>query len=241
MSHQKDKHYWTQLRSALTAGQWSASYPAKAPNAIVLSWSELFRKFNKHCRGFGDVAEVASQTQALALLLAANSKDEDENDAVEGAEYLLALGSECVLPEERVEEASPGYEVLKRLGSSNFDVSCLDCIHHEQPDHNRLQTLNFALAYYAYALGNPSECLSYLGRVPDVLHLQNHIPAQSSTRSSTAGLLVPGTEAAPSFSSAGGSFASLTDSSSPEIKDGRGWAMTETFRSICLQGEHFTI
>lgn len=136
MSHQKDKHYWTQLRSALAAGQWSAQYPAKAPNGIALSWSELFRKFNKHCRGFNDVSEVASQTQALALLLAANSKDEDQDNAVEGTQYPLDLGNECVLPEERVDEASAGYEVLKRLESSNFDVSCPDCmrtLNHEYP------------------------------------------------------------------------------------------------------------
>ncbi|KAF9467554.1 hypothetical protein BDZ94DRAFT_1155674 [Collybia nuda] len=218
MSHQKDKHYWTQLRSALAAGQWSVQYPARAPNGIALSWSELFRKFNKHCRGFNDVSEIASQTQALALLLAANSKDEDQDDAVEGVQYPLNLGAECILPEERVEEASAGYEVLKRLESSNFD------------------TLNFALAYYAYALGNPVECLVHLEKVPNIMHLQNHIPAQNSSRSSATGLLVPGSEAASSFSSAGGSFASLADSSAPEIRDGRGWAMTETLRSICLQG-----
>lgn len=136
MSHQKDKHYWTQLRSALAAGQWSAQYPAKAPNGIALSWSELFRKFNKHCRGFNDVSEVASQTQALALLLAANSKDEDQDNAVEGTQYPLDLGHECMLPEERLDEASAGYEVLKRLESSNFDVSCLDYIrtlNHKHP------------------------------------------------------------------------------------------------------------
>ncbi|EEB95339.1 hypothetical protein MPER_05703, partial [Moniliophthora perniciosa FA553] len=164
MSNVKDRHYWTQLRAALTAGQWSSSFPAKAPNGTALPWSELFRKFNKHCKGFSDVAEVASQTHALSLLLSANSRNEDQDQPVKPHEYPLELGEECVLPEERVEEAKVGYETLKKLESSNFD------------------TLNFAMAYYAYALGNPSECLSHLNKVPDVSHVQNHIPLPKTMR-----------------------------------------------------------
>ncbi|KAJ7573935.1 hypothetical protein C8J56DRAFT_803661, partial [Mycena floridula] len=36
--------------------------------------------------------------------------------------------------------------------------------------------LKFALADYAYALGNPSECQAQLSKVPDISHVQNHIP-----------------------------------------------------------------
>jgi hypothetical protein len=118
----KDKYYWSQLRAALTAGQWAAQFPAKAPNGTALSWSELFRKFNKHCTGYKDVAEVASQTHALALLLAANSKDQDVDQPPKTGEYSLELADECVLPEERVAEATACYEALKKLESSNFDV-----------------------------------------------------------------------------------------------------------------------
>jgi hypothetical protein len=118
----KDKYYWTQLRAALTAGQWAAQFPAKAPNGTALSWSELFRKFNKHCSGYKDVVEVASQTHALALLLAANSKDQDNDNPPTSGEYALELGDECVLPEERLAEATACYEALKKLESSNFDV-----------------------------------------------------------------------------------------------------------------------
>ncbi|KAF5376499.1 hypothetical protein D9615_008660 [Tricholomella constricta] len=226
MSLAKDRYYWTQLRFALTSGQWSSKYPAKAPNGTVLPWSELFRKFNKHCRGFQDVAEVASQTYALALLLGANSRDDDQDDEGEGV-YPLELGQECVLPEERIEEAKAGYNVLKGLKSSNFD------------------TLNFALAYYAYALGNPSECLSHLSSIPDMVNLRNHIPSESdaSARLSVAsghthhlGIHVPSFSTASSVASTGGSLASLADSSLPEIKDGRAWALTESLRSTCLQG-----
>ncbi|KAG7440123.1 uncharacterized protein BT62DRAFT_989346 [Guyanagaster necrorhizus] len=198
MSTPKDKYYWTQLRAALTGGQWSSSYPSKALNGTALSWSELFRKFNKHCKGYEDVTEVASQTHALALLLAASSKDGDQDDAPRTGEYALELRDESVLPEERKGEAQAGYDILRKLESSNFD------------------TLNFALAYYAYALGNPTECLSHLSKVPDVVH----------TITSVVNL---------SISSAGASIISDVSLSIPEIKDGRAWALTETLRSLCLQ------
>ncbi|KAJ7577917.1 hypothetical protein C8J56DRAFT_969997 [Mycena floridula] len=207
----KEKHYWAQLRGALTAGQWTSPIAAKAPNGSALSWSELFRKFNKHCKGFQDIAEVASQNHALALLLG------DENDD-EADLYPLQLGDESILLPERVAEASTGYEILKGLESSNFD------------------TLNFALAYYAYALGNPSECLAHLSKVPDVSHVQNHIPLPGTLRANTSTLLVPEGSFDPGTSSTTGSFMTDVSSSIPEIKDGRAWAMTETFRSLCLQG-----
>ena len=123
MSNPKERHYWTQLRAALTAGQWSSPHPAKAPNGVPLPWSELFRKFNKHCKGYSDVVEVASQTHALSLLLSANTRNEDQDEPVKPEEYPLDLGNECILPEERMEEARQGYEALKKLESSNFDVS----------------------------------------------------------------------------------------------------------------------
>ncbi|KAJ6524440.1 hypothetical protein DFH09DRAFT_1372181 [Mycena vulgaris] len=216
----KDKYYWTQLRAALTAGQWAAQFPAKTPNGTALSWSELFRKFNKHCTGYKDVAEVASQTHALALLLAANSMDQDIDDSdKKTGDFSLDLGDACMLPEERVAEATACYDALKKLESSNFD------------------TLNFALAYYAYALGNPSECLSHLQKVPDVSHINEHIPIQATTRTTTLSLQIPGAASAePSISSVGGSYISDSTVTSADINDGRAWAMTESFRSICLQG-----
>lgn len=123
MSHTKDKHYWTQLRVTLTAGSWDASFPGKAPNGSPLSWSELLRKFNKHCVGFTDVAELVSQTQALSLLLTANSKDHNIDDDDGRQPNDLSLGDECVLLEERIEEGSAGYAVLQGLRSNKSDVS----------------------------------------------------------------------------------------------------------------------
>ena len=128
MAHAKDKHYWTQLRSTVVAGSWDSSSPAKAPNGASLSWSELLRKFNKHCTGYADVAELVSQTQALSLLLAANAPDLDGDDTRQP--NTLTLGDECILLEERAEEGLAGYNVLKSLQSSNSEVCQTS---HDQP------------------------------------------------------------------------------------------------------------
>jgi hypothetical protein len=125
MSH-KDRHYWAQLRGALAAGQWSSHYPAKAFNGAPLSWSELFRKFNKHCSGFNDVAEVASQTQALARLLSAKLDSDDQDGPPKSGEYKLDLDSECLLLDELIDEATRRYNSLKDMKASNFDVSAIE-------------------------------------------------------------------------------------------------------------------
>ncbi|KAL4247865.1 hypothetical protein ABKN59_007479 [Abortiporus biennis] len=198
MSSVKDKHYWTQLRTALTGGLWDSSCPGKAPNGTTLSWSELLRKFNKHCHGYSDVAELASQTQALSLLLAANNKDGsmDGNELSSGGQ--LELGDECLLPDERVSEGTEGYNALKGLIGSNSD------------------SIGLAVAYYAYALGHPSECLSLLNQTKDLTNVQSRIPNTGTIRS---------------FVTSTSSVASI-----PDITDGRAWATTECIRSACLKG-----
>lgn len=120
MAHGKDRHYWTQLRAALTAGVWSSSAPAKTPNNHFLSWSELIRKFNKHCTGFQDVAEIAAQTQVLSLWLSADAVDEDQLGSEPDGQ--LCLASECILLPERVQEATAGYQALKKLQGTRSDV-----------------------------------------------------------------------------------------------------------------------
>ncbi|KAJ3914743.1 hypothetical protein F5877DRAFT_92576 [Lentinula edodes] len=81
----------------------------------------------------------------LSLLLIANFTDEDQYQPLRLEEYLLELGDESILVSERMEEA------LKKIESSNLDI------------------LNFALAYYAYA-------------VTAVVHVQNHIPFLATLR-----------------------------------------------------------
>lgn len=120
MAQPRSQHYWRQLRCALTAGQWDANAPAKDWHQRPCSWSELIRKFLKHSPEHRDVAELASQTQALCLLLSANATSLDGGDV--GPQGSLALGEESVLPEERIEEATVGYDSLKQLDASRSDV-----------------------------------------------------------------------------------------------------------------------
>lgn len=239
MSNTKDRHYWTQLRTVLTAGLWDASLPAKAPNGVPISWSELLRKYNKHCHGFKDVAELASQTQALSLLLAANAKDQTLDGNEPGPDGPLVLGDECTLPEERMPEATAGYNTLKGINGANTEVCTL--VYYIQnfcSDVMLSQSIQYAVAYYAYALGHPSECLSLLSQIKDVQDIQAHIPVSGTTRSKSSTLQVPISGANSSSSSWTGSFAATASGNAvANISDGRAWAMTESIRSICLQGK----
>lgn len=216
MAHAKDKYYWAQLRAALTAGQWSSPSPGRAQNGSPLSWLHVLRKFNKHCKGFQDVAEVASQTQALFLLLGADTEDVDQLGLEDDDK--LVLGDECLLPLERIEEARGGYEILRSLDSKNFD------------------SLQLALALYAYALGQFSECLSYLSKVPKLFEAQSHIPPSFTTRSDNSALQVPGSIAETSSSWTGSFVSADFPGSTADIKDGRAWVIIESIRSACLQG-----
>ncbi|THH27713.1 hypothetical protein EUX98_g6477 [Antrodiella citrinella] len=212
MSHPKDRHYWTQLRAALISGQWDANFPAKAPNSVPLSWSDLLRKFNKHCPGHSDIAELASQTQALSILLSSSTKDTsldidgnrlDHSDA-------LSLGQECILLEERMPEASQGYRILTTVLDSGS------------------KSIRLAVAYYAYALGHPSECITMLS---DVSATDYTLPI--SGRAPVSTLPVPNSNG--SASSWTGSMTSALTESPPDVENGRAWAMTECMRSVCLQ------
>jgi hypothetical protein len=124
MAHTKDKHYWTQLRTALTGGSWGSPMPAKGFNGKPITWTELLRKFNKHCRGYTDVSEVANQTQALALLIAAGPTDGELDGHERHVEDSLTLGTESVVAGEHAEEARVGFEALRNLESehANSDV-----------------------------------------------------------------------------------------------------------------------
>ncbi|KAI0631519.1 hypothetical protein C8Q77DRAFT_1061722 [Trametes polyzona] len=218
MAQGKPAHYWRQLRAALTAGQWDARFPAKDVHGRAVSWSDLLRKFNKHCPGHQDVAELASQTHALSLLLSANTADLDACDA--GAQGALLLGEECMLAEERVEEGLTGYNTLKQLDASASD------------------SVKAALAYYAYALRRPSECLEHLAQVKDLSDAQGPVFSSPTTSSAPATLRVPGTSSNASLSSSWtGSFVSAQSSSSvANIDEGRTWSVVEQIRSVCLKG-----
>ncbi|TFY69955.1 hypothetical protein EVG20_g2925 [Dentipellis fragilis] len=228
MSQAKGKHYWTQLRAALTGGHWGSSTPAKAYNGAPLSWSELLRKFNKHNHGYHDVAEIASQTQALALFIAGSPSERDlDRDACNPAGPLV-LGDECFIAEGRRQEAAQSVEALKNL----------EC---ESPNSDSLKLL---LACYEFALGRPEECLSYLKQVRDLADAHGRLNPSTSVRStgsSALALQVPSVSGDSSVSFTG-SFVSIDSSASvADIRDGRAWAAVEVIRSICLQGMCYEI
>ncbi|RPD58162.1 hypothetical protein L227DRAFT_594388 [Lentinus tigrinus ALCF2SS1-6] len=223
MAQSKPQHYWRQLRSVLTAGLWDARTPAKDTHGRPVSWSDLLRKFHKHCPGHPDVAELASQTQALSLLLSANCDGLDGNNV--SPQGVLVLGEECMLPDERIEEAMAGYATLKQLDASRSDST------------------KAALAYYAYALRRPSDCLDHLSQVKDLSDAQGFDSTSGTTQSAPATLRVPGTSSDISLSSSWtGSFVSAQSPASiADINEGSAWSAIERIRSICLKGMSYEL
>ena len=131
MAHSKDRHYWSQLRLALTAGLWSSPTPAKTPKGQGLSWHELLRKFKKHVHGHDELASVASQTQLLALSLGKNVENSSSNQSP------LDLGNESILPEDRRIDANAGLMTLKTLEKSNFNVRDILSVQQSSPTTKR--------------------------------------------------------------------------------------------------------
>lgn len=135
MTSPKGSYYTTQLFIALTAGEWLSETPSKGSRRGGLSWSELLRKFRKHCpdaHGMPvpvfnffqnayffpkDIADIALHTQALSLLLL--RPQEATPEALDGdhtqPDEPLALGAECLLCEEYRDEAFAGYQALQNL------------------------------------------------------------------------------------------------------------------------------
>lgn len=197
--------------------------PAKAPNGTLLPWSELLRKFNKHCHGYSDVAELASQTQAVALVL--ESGVGQHNVESHDAEFqnrfsdALDLDDECVLPQGRRDEASAGYAALKALRNAD-----------KEP-------VKLALAYYAYALGRPEECLTLVTEVSKLTDVPARVAAYEDMRIDTSGPSVSLTSVADAAStSRSASLVSVSTIPRSEVEEARLWGLTECIRSIALEG-----
>ncbi|KAI9457599.1 hypothetical protein BJY52DRAFT_1204514 [Lactarius psammicola] len=221
MAQTKDRHYWSQLRIALTAGSWGSPQPAKAAKGVPISWTDLLRKFNKHCHGYTDVAEIANQTQALALLVAGGPSDRELDSIGYHHEDFLILGTESVVADEHAVEAEVGYNILRGLEAENTNSD----------------SLKLALAYYAYALKDPAQCLSYLNQVRDLANVQSRLNLADSLRSNASSLQAPSFSDNTSSVSFIGSF--VSSDSTPtiaDISDGKAWAAIEIVRSVCLQG-----
>ncbi|KLO16848.1 hypothetical protein SCHPADRAFT_937555 [Schizopora paradoxa] len=206
MADDKEKHYWTQLQAALTAGHWESPSPAKTPNGYPLSWSELFRKFKKHSKQPGP-PEAVLQTHFLSLLLKASKltvKELDSDDDDTAADD-FALGKEYILYEERREDAQKAYDSLQQLKSSD-DLAKL------------------ALAYCAYALDRPRECLEHVSDVKfgDTL---------KAAHASKPALLVTSTTNEKTEDTS-----SVLFSTPVEVEDTNAWLLMEAIRASCLEG-----
>lgn len=95
-----------------------------------------------------------------------------------------------------------------------------------------------AIAYYAYALRRPTECLDILSSINlQVPAPQGSVSVPGTMRSTALSLQVPGTGSDLSVSSRTASMISAASTVSvADIDDGRSWAAIELLRSICLQG-----
>ena len=231
MALTKDKHYWTQLRTAITAGQWSSDAPGKDPGGKPLNWAVLLRKFNKHCPGQNEFAEVVSQTHHLHLQLSAGQ----QKSAVDGSQRSLVtpldLGNEVILPEERQQEGQAGYDALNAILSPSEVSSAKHLVYFVL--NRDLKSTSLALAYYAYSLSRHSECFDILSQVKDLTHPLKRIPV---SRSGTSVASQTGTDQS-SVSSWAGSFATAGQNPvNPDVRDGRAWSLIETVRSVCLKG-----
>jgi len=234
MALTKDKHYHTQLRTAITAGKWDSDSPGKDSKGYNLNWANLLRKFKKHCPGQNEFAEVVSQTQHLYLQLAAGQ----QKSAVDGPQRSqtspLDLSDDNILPEERLQEGQAGYDVLKTIPSpSEVSPTKLQMMHLGL-NYNPKSTL-FVLAYYAYSLSRPSESFDILSKANDLTHPLKRISASKSA-TFASDVSRPGLDH-PSVSSWTGGFSAVEHSQvNPDVRDGRTWSLIETLRSVCLKG-----
>ncbi|KAL5501019.1 hypothetical protein ACEPAH_9406 [Sanghuangporus vaninii] len=202
MTDFKWTHYWKQIQAALIAGHWNSSNPGKAPNGTLLPWSELFRKAKKHSK-HSDVPEAALQTYFLSQLLSTTKaavRDVEEKSQIDGDGF--GLGDECILLQERREDALKVYEDLQQLNSSD-------------------EYVKQALAYFAYALSRPSECLEYVSGVAFAEQLLSSNPSVSVTSED---------EKTERLSQR------LTHSAPAEVSDDSVWVFMEALRSTCLEG-----
>lgn len=233
MALAKDKHYWTELRTAITAGQWDSNTPGKDQGSRTLNWANLLRKFNKHCPGQNEFAEVVSQTQHLHLQLAAGQQKSTTDSSSASP---LDLDDETILPEERQQEGQAGYNVLSAIPSpSEVSPAAEPHIYFGLDLNPILKSTLLALAYYAYSLSRPSESFEILSQVKDLTHPLKRTPTSKSVTSASS-TLQSGVDQT-SVSSWAGTFTTVEHSQvNPDVKDGRAWASIETVRSVCLKG-----
>ena len=238
MALTRDKHYWTQLRTAITAGQWDSDLPGKDPKGYTLNWANLLRKFNKHCPGQNEFAEVVSQTHYLYLQLAAGQQKSAIDSSQRSQTNPLDFDDDAILPEERQQEGRVGYDALRAIPSPS-EVSPTRFHTYARLNQNPKSTL-LALAHYTYSLSRPSESFDILSKIKDLTHpLKRISPSKSATPTSNASQSSADQSPASSWA---GTFSTVEHSQvRTDIKDGRAWLLVETVRSVCLKGISYCI
>ncbi|KAG9033151.1 hypothetical protein FRB95_000493 [Tulasnella sp. JGI-2019a] len=230
----KGAHYEHELQAALCRGAWADSTPSTTPKAVAIPWDELLRKYRKHCHAT-DLAEVASQTQAISLLIAASNTSGSLSSTVLDLdsvtqEDVLASRGECTVLAERIAEARAALTALSNLGEkSPFGTSIL-----------------LTKAYVLLAVGEAQQCIGTLSKVDfdtERKHVQT-IPPSASAPASAASSLGPssGITTLESALSRSGTLAgsvgvtNLAKRLDVEVGDGKVWATIERIRGRCLEG-----
>lgn len=97
-----------------------------------------------------------------------------------------------------------------------------------------IKPVKLALAYYAFALGRPSECLTILDGVDELTDVSTRVASYDTMHREGGSLKTSDPSAATSRS--GTVLSSWSTVTNADASDGRMWGMIESVRSICLQG-----
>lgn len=246
----KAVHYEHELNAALCRGAWAESSPAKTHKGVPISWSELLRKHQKHCKSpnskkqsyftcsyldlfFPVVSAVAQQTRDLSLLLVASgptptafSPADFDFDCSE-SDNVFNRGEEYILSDERQASAKPILAAL--LEADGGDSGVL-----------------LAKAYVQFAMKNIKDCLETFSRVdfdgptPSISATGSNVSAPGSAFNSlgtSSGLSALGAALSHTGTLAGSvGLTELSKRLEAEVGEGKAWQVAERIRGRCLEG-----
>ncbi|KAG8875781.1 hypothetical protein FRB97_004721 [Tulasnella sp. 331] len=234
LANPKGAHYEHEVQAALCRGAWADSSPSATPKGVPVSWDELLRKYRKHCQAT-DLSEVASQTQAISLLVAASHASGSLSPAsldsdCANQEDIFSSRGECSVSEERIGEAKAALKSLDSLGDkTSYGTS-----------------IRLTKAYIQLAIGNAQHCITILSTVDfdtEKKHVQTIPPSSSAPASAMSSLgTSSGISTLESALSKSGTLAgsigvtNLAKRLEVEVGDGKVWATVERIRGRCLEG-----
>ncbi|KAG8942346.1 hypothetical protein FRC04_003798 [Tulasnella sp. 424] len=228
----KAVHYEHELNAALCRGAWAESSPAKTHKGVPISWSELLRKYQKHCKSPNIIA-VAQQTRDLSLLLVASgptptafSPADFDLDCSE-SDNVFNRGEEYILSDERQASAKPILAAL--LEADGGDSGVL-----------------LAKAYVQFAMKNSKDCLETFSRVdfdgptPTISATGSNLSAPGSAFNSlgtSSGLSALGAAISHTGTLAGSvGLTELSKRLEAEVGEGKAWQVAERIRGRCFEG-----